>query len=118
MDVYEICGYHLVSMSSSNGEITFFLYVVTRIPSSILRSAFFQIFTLTRFACYMNVNFQYTKKTSKRDETTWLKYDIHVKLQSQMINQNLFYSSEIEISASKFYKYTFLYESYNTLEIK
>ena len=74
MDVYEICGYHLVSMSSSNGEITFFLNV-THIPSSILRSAFFQIFTLTRFACYMNVNFQYTQKTSKRNKTTWLNYD-------------------------------------------
>ena len=105
MDVYEICGYHLVSMSSSNGEITFFLHV-THIPSSILRSAFFQIFTLTRFACYMNVNFQYTQNASKRNKTKWLKYDMSCTSTISDNSSKPWQFIDIDVSASKFCLYT------------
>ena len=46
--------------------------------------------------------FSIHKKTSKRNETTWLKYDIHVKLQSQMINQNLVYSPVLKYQPPNF----------------
>ena len=46
--------------------------------------------------------FNTQKKTSKRNETTWLKYDIHVKLQSQMINQSLVYSFVLKYQPPNF----------------